>query len=67
MLAFAAVGFTHLPTEATRREFPSPLSRALAERADFLRFTRSRLLDERGHVRAHYGTRKGERLPPPFG
>jgi hypothetical protein len=43
------------------------LARALAERTDFLRFSRTRLVSAGGSVRADYGNRPGERLPPPFG
>jgi type VI protein secretion system component VasA len=43
------------------------LARALAERTDFLRFSRMRLVDARGDVLSDYGNRSGERLPPPFG
>jgi type VI protein secretion system component VasA len=43
------------------------LARALAERADFVRFTRTRLVDEDGAVGFDYGNRRGQRLPPPFG
>lgn len=43
------------------------LARAASERADFLRFTRTRLVDAHGSVRSDYGVRSGDRLPPPFG
>jgi type VI secretion system protein ImpG len=43
------------------------LARALAERTDFLRFSRTRLVSAGGNVVADYGNRSGERLPPPFG
>ena len=43
------------------------LARAIAERADFLRYTRTRLVRGSGEVRADFGVRQGERLPPPFG
>ena len=43
------------------------IARAISERADFLRFSRTRLLDRTGRVRADYGIRAGNRLPPPFG
>jgi type VI protein secretion system component VasA len=44
------------------------LARAITERADFLRYTRTRLVHESsGVVRVDYGVRQGERLPLPFG
>ncbi len=43
------------------------VARALAERAEALRFTRARWLRREGDVVADYGRRTGERLPPPFG
>ncbi len=44
------------------------LARAITERADFLRYTRTRLVDAHdGVVRVDYGARQGERLPSPFG
>ncbi len=42
------------------------VARALAERADLLRFTRTRWVEQDGRVTADYGRRNGERLPPPF-
>jgi len=43
------------------------VARAIAERADFLRFTRTRWLAQDGRILADYARRGGERLPPPFG
>jgi type VI secretion system protein ImpG len=42
-------------------------ARAIAERADFLRFTHTRWLRPDGGRMADYARRDGERLPPPFG
>jgi type VI protein secretion system component VasA len=43
------------------------VARAISERADFLRFTRTRWIQPDGSVIADYERRNGERLPPPFG
>ncbi len=43
------------------------VARAIAERADHLRFARTRWIDSDGRTIVDYGKRAGERLPPPFG
>jgi type VI protein secretion system component VasA len=43
------------------------LARALAERCDFLRYTRVRTVTPDGSGVTDYGVRPGDRLPPPFG
>jgi type VI secretion system protein ImpG len=43
------------------------LARAVSERADALRYTRTRWMGPEGSIEADYGIRPGERLPPPFG
>jgi type VI secretion system protein ImpG len=43
------------------------LARALAERADLLRYTHARWVTRDGRIKADYGIRRGDRLPPPFG
>jgi type VI secretion system protein ImpG len=43
------------------------VARAIAERADLLRFSRTRWVQPDGRVIADYERRNGERIPPPFG
>jgi type VI secretion system protein ImpG len=57
--AFGGMGATWLIGEL--------LARALAERTDVLRYTHTRWVTTDGAVRADYGARPGERVPPPFG